>query len=280
MSDSPRIMGIVNASPDSFSDRQGPKPLEELVERALGLVEDGAAIIDVGGESGRTDTVAVPVEEEARRVVPLVERLAAAGVTVSVDTWRAPVADAALAAGATMINDVSGLSDDALARACAGGGASLVITHTAAPPKTKAFPRYGDVVEQVLGFLRERVEHAVALGVPRERIVLDPGIDLAKTPAESIELLRSMPRFAALGHTILLAVSRKDFVGAITGRAPAERDPGTLAAVAAGVDGGARLVRVHDVRGTSDFLRVRAALETGPADPDLVLADEMRREAV
>jgi dihydropteroate synthase len=275
----PVLMGIVNATPDSFSDRQGPKDVDELLARALALLEDGAAIVDVGGESGRTDTEPVPVEEEAERVVPLVERLAERGALVSVDTWRGPVARAALEAGAAMINDVSGLSDESIAVACADTGAALVITHTRAAPKTKAFPSYDDVVRDVRGFLEERMRAAVGLGVAPEQIVLDPGIDIAKTPAESVQLLRRLPELATLGRPLLLAVSRKDFVGALTERSPADRDAGTLAAVGAAVRGGARIIRVHDVRGARDYLRVHDALANG-ADQALELAAELRREAV
>ena len=275
----PVLMGVLNATPDSFSDEQRPKDPGELAERGHALVAEGAAIVDVGGESGRTDTVAVPVDEEAARVVPLVERLAGAGVLVSIDTWRAPVARRALAAGAAMINDVSGLADPELAGACAETGAALVITHTRTPPKTKAFPAYDDVVEEVAAFLGERVELARAQGVGEERLVLDPGIDLAKTPAESVELLRSLPRLAEHGLPLLLAVSRKDFVGALTGRPPAARDPGTLAAVGAALRGGARILRVHDVAGARDYLSVHAALEGG-AERSLELAEGLRREAV
>jgi len=272
-------MGIVNATPDSFSDRPGPKDPEELAERGLRLLADGAAIVDVGGESGRTDTEAVPVKEEIARVVPVVERLAEQGALVSVDTWRGPVASAALDAGATMINDVSGLSDESLVAVCAATGAALVITHTQAPPKTKAFPRYDDVVASVREFLGERMAAARAAGVEAGRIVLDPGIDLAKTPAESVELLRRLPELAALGRPLLLAVSRKDFVGALTDRPPAERDAGTLAAVGAAVEAGTRIIRVHDVAGARDYLRVRDALANG-AESSLALAAELRREAV
>jgi dihydropteroate synthase len=275
----PVLMGIVNATPDSFSDRQGPKDLDELVAHALRQIGDGAAIVDVGGESGRTDTEAVPVEEEIARVVPLVERLAAEGALVSVDTWRGPVASAALAAGAAMINDVSGLSDESIAGACADTGAALVITHTRAAPKTKAFPEYDDVVRDVKGFLEERMAAAEALGVVPDQIVLDPGIDLAKTPAESVELMRRLPELAALGRPLLLAVSRKDFVGALTERPPAARDAGTLAAVGAAVRGGARIIRVHDVAGARDYLRVHEALTEG-ADDTLELATELKREVV
>jgi dihydropteroate synthase len=198
---------------------------------------------------------------------------------VSVDTWRAPVARAALGAGAAMINDVSGLSDYGLAAECAERGAALVITHTRSAPKTKAFPRYDDVVRDVCEFLGERVTAARSAGVDEEAIVLDPGIDLAKSPAESIEVLRRLPEIAALGHPLLLAVSRKDFVGALTDRPPSARDAGTLAAVGAAVAGGARIVRVHDVAGARDYLLVHDALESG-ADGALELAPELRREVV
>jgi dihydropteroate synthase len=274
----PVLMGIVNATPDSFSDRQGPKHVDELRARARELLDGGAAIVDVGGESGRTDTEAVPVEEEIERVVPLVERLAADRALVSVDTWRGPVARAALAAGAAMINDVSGLSDESIASACADTGAALVITHTRSAPKTKAFPDYDDVVLDARGFLDERMRAAEALGVAPEQVVLDPGIDLAKTPAQSVELLRRLPEFAALGRPLLLAVSRKDFVGALTERPPAGRDAGTLAAVGAAVRGGARIIRVHDVAGARDYLRVHDALANG-TEGGLELAAALRREA-
>jgi dihydropteroate synthase len=275
----PVLMGIVNATPDSFSDRQGPKDVDELVARALEQLDDGAAIVDVGGESGRTDTEAVPVEEEIARVVPLVERLAAHGALVSVDTWRGPVARAALDAGAAMINDVSGLTDESIAVACADTGAALVITHTRAAPKTKAFPEYDDVVRDAHDFLEERMAAAGALGLAPEQIVLDPGMDLAKTPAQSVELLRRLPELAPLGRPLLLAVSRKDFVGALTERRPADRDAGTLAAVGAAVRGGAAIIRVHDVAGARDYLRVQEAL-TGGADSALELAADLKGEAV
>jgi dihydropteroate synthase len=154
-----------------------------------------------------------------------------------------------------------------------------VITHTLAPPKTKVYPHYDDVVGSVREFLSERMAAGRAVGLDDEQIVLDPGIDIAKSPAESVELIRRLPELVELGRPLLLAVSRKDFIGAVTERPPAARDAGTLAAVGAAVDGGAKIVRVHDVAGTHDFLRVRDALERG-ADSGLSLAPELRREAV
>lgn len=275
----PALMGIANATPDSFSDVQGDKPLETLVERAHALTAAGAAVVDVGGESGRTDRPAVSEREEIARVVPLIERLAGDGIAVSVDTWRAPVARAALDAGAVLVNDVSGLGDPDLARACTACGAGLVITHTRAAPKTKEFPEYDDVVADVVRFLAERAAVAADLGVAADRLLLDPGIDLAKTPAQSVELLRRLAEIESLGHPLLLAISRKDFVGAITGRVPGDRDAGTLAAVEPALDLEAgTLLRVHDVRGTADFLAVRAALR-GEREVAKRLEPSLLREA-
>lgn len=276
----PALMGIVNATPDSFSDVQGEKPLDALVERALELAAAGASIVDVGGESGRTDRQAVSVDEEATRVVPLVERLAAEGIAVSVDTWRAPVAHAALDAGAVLINDVSGLSDPEIASACAASGAGLVITHTRVAPKTRAYPTYDDVVADVVELLTERVGAAVERGVDREQLLLDPGFDIAKTPAESVELLRRLPELELFARPLLLAISRKDFVGALTGRRPRDRDPGTLAAVEPALDATVgSVLRVHDVAGVADFLAVRAALRGTAEAPTAPLDDALRRES-
>jgi dihydropteroate synthase len=275
----PLIMGIVNASPESFSDGGRWSTLDAQVARALELVEQGADLIDVGGESGVTGIAAVDPEEEQRRVVPVVERLAAEGVVVSVDTWKPPVARAALDAGAALINDVSGLRDPELADACAESAGALVVMHTRAEPKVKEFPDYDDVAADVVGFIRERVALARERGVEEERIVVDPGPDFAKTPAQTVAVLRALDQLSTLGRPILLAVSRKDFVGALTNRPPVERDAGTLAAIGAGVDAGAAIVRVHDVAATVDYLTVRAALSgQSEVDPDLRLAEALRRQ--
>ena len=278
ISGNPLLMGIVNASPDSFSDPGRHSP-QVLVERAQELAAAGAALIDVGGESGRTDTPAIAEDEEVSRVVQVIERLAAENLVVSVDTWRAPVADAALAAGAAMVNDMSGLADPGVAQACAEAGAALVITHTRVPPKRKGFPDYADVIEDVATLLRERADEARQRGVGEEQIVFDPGIDLAKTPAQSVELLRRLGELRALGRPLLLAISRKDFVGALTRRPPRERLAGTLASLDAAVDGGSAILRVHDVAAVRDYLRVRAALRGEiPVPADLRLDAALRRE--
>jgi dihydropteroate synthase len=273
----PLVMGIVNASPESFSDGGEVGSLKTQVERALSL---GADIVDVGGESGVTDRPPVPAEEEAARVVPLVERLSAEGVVVSVDTWKAPVARAAIEAGAAMINDVSGLIDPGVADACAESGAALVVMHTRARPKEKAFPGYDDVTADILAFLRERMAFARERGVTEEQLVVDPGPDFAKTPAETVEALRRLSDLRELGRPVLLAASRKDFVGALTGRSPADRLAGTLAAIGEGVTAGAAIVRVHDVSATRDFLTVRAALRGEVEVPrELRLDQHLRRQA-
>jgi dihydropteroate synthase len=269
----PLVMGIVNAGPDSFSDAVRLRTLDAQVAHALSLVADGADIVDVGGESGVTYTPATSAEVEIERVVPLVERLAAEGVAVSVDTWKAAVAEAAIAAGAAIVNDTSGLADLRLAELCAASGAALVVMHTRAAPKQEAFADYGgDVAADVVAFLEERCAAARAAGVADEQLVLDPGPDFAKTPGETVAVLRAIDRIAALGRPLLLAVSRKYFVGAITGRPPADRLAGTLAAVGWAADAGAAIVRVHDVAEVADFLRVRAVLrgeaEMPPFDRD------------
>jgi dihydropteroate synthase len=277
----PLVMGIANASPESFSDGASLGGVDVQAARALALRDAGADLIDVGGESGATDRPPVDADEEIRRVVPLVERLAADGVTVSVDTWKAPVARAAIAAGAAMVNDVSALSDPGVADACAESGAALVVMHTRVPPKVKDFPGYRDVVADVLELLRERIAAARERGVGEEQIVVDPGPDFAKTPAETVEALRRLRELRELGRPLLLAASRKDFVGALTGREPSARLAGTLAAIGEGVDAGASIVRVHDVRATRDYLTVRAALRGEREVPaDLRLDPALRREPV
>jgi dihydropteroate synthase len=236
------------------------------VEHALALVAEGADLIDVGGESGVTYTGVSDPDVEAARVVARGERRAAAGGGVAGDTWKAPVARAALDAGAQLLNDVSGLRDPELATLAAAAGAGLVVMHTRAAPKEERFHDYGgDVVGDVVAMLAELRDAAVARGVAPGRVIVDPGPDFAKTPAESVEVLRAVQR---IGAPWLAAVSRKYFVGAITGRPPAERLAGTLAAVGHAADHGAAIVRVHDVAATVDFLRVRAVLRGDAEIPE------------
>lgn len=278
----PLLMGVVNASPDSFSDDGSAQTLDRRVRLAHEVAGAGADILDVGGESARTGVPPVSAEEEIERVVPLVERIAGElGATVSVDTYKPPVAAAAIDAGAAIVNDVSGLRDPALADVCARTGAALVLMHTRAAPKQHLQDPdlYGDVMEDVLAFLRDRIELALAAGVVFEQLLLDPGPDFAKTPAQTVALLGDLDRLHALGRPLLMAISRKDFIGALTSRSPRERLAGTLAALAHGLDHGAHVFRVHDVAAAADFLAVRAAL-SGEFEPrgDLALAEELRYE--
>lgn len=271
----PALMGIVNANPDSFSDSVRLDALDDQVRHALALVADGASIIDVGGESGVTYTGISPDEVEAGRVVPLVRRLADEGIVVSVDTWKPAVAEAALDAGAAIINDVSGLRDARLAELCAQAGAALVVMHTRAAPKQEHFHDYaGDVARDVVAFLSDRCAAARAAGVGEDQLIVDPGPDFTKTPAETVASLRAIGDVNALGRPVLHAVSRKYFVGAITGRAPAERGAGTLAAVGWSADHGAAILRVHDVRATADFLAVRRVLDGDDPMPEFDAADD------
>jgi dihydropteroate synthase len=278
----PWLMGVVNATPDSFSDDGSHRTLDQRVELAQALLDAGAEIIDIGGESGRTDQPPVEPEEEIERVVPLIERVAGElGALVSVDTYKPAVAFAAIGAGAAIVNDVSGLRDPELADVCAGTGAGLVLMHTRAAPKDKLLDPTLDglVGADVKRFLRELISVAMAHGVSFEQLMLDPGPDFGKTPAQTVEVLRELPELHALGRPLLLAVSRKDFIGAITRRPPRERLAGTLAAIGHGADAGAHVLRVHDVADVADFLAVRAVL-AGEAEVEsgLRLTEELRRE--
>jgi dihydropteroate synthase len=278
----PWLMGIVNATPDSFSDAPGPKSVEDRVGLARSLLAAGADLIDIGGESGVTNRPAVTPEEEIARVVPLIERVSSGlGARVSVDTYKPAVARAAIAAGASIVNDVSGLRDPELAEVCADTGAGLVIMHTRAAPKQKLFDPSldGRTFADVEGFLRERIELAVARGMEPDQLMLDPGPDFGKTPAQTVEVLRRLPELHALGRPLLLAVSRKDFVGVIISRPPRARLAGTLAAVGHGVAVGVHVLRVHDVAQVAEFLAVRAVLEgERELEAKLRLSDELRWE--
>ena len=256
----PLVMGVLNTTPDSVSDSSHLTTLEEQLRHAERLVDAGADVVDVGGESGRTDRPATTPGEEMDRILPLIRGLRQRGIVCSVDTWRVSVAAAAVEAGAAIINDVSGLADPEMARLSSRTGAGLVIMHTRAAPKQEHFPVYDDIVDDVIGFLREKLAVARALGVAPQQVVVDPGPDFAKTPEESIEVLQRLGELSALERPVLLAVSRKYFVGMITGRPPHERLGGTPAAVARGVDAGAQIVRVHDVAEVVAYLDVRAAL--------------------
>ncbi|MEA2166868.1 MAG: dihydropteroate synthase [Solirubrobacteraceae bacterium] len=262
--DRPLIMGVLNATPDSFSDGGEHRTLDARLRRAEELLAAGADVLDIGGESNVTNRPAVAVEEELDRVGVLIERVVRElGALVSVDTYKPPVAEAAVSAGARIVNDISGLADPGLAQLCARTGAALVLMHTPVAPKQQSHDelRFADPADDVRAWLSGRMGLATECGVALEQLILDPGPDFGKTPAQTVAILRGLPLLATLGRPILLAASRKDFVGAITLRRPRERLAGTLAAIGYGVAAGASILRVHDVAEVRDFLAVRAVLE-------------------
>jgi dihydropteroate synthase len=262
VSGEPIIMGILNIGTDSVADSSRFEGVEQQIERGLELARAGATMIDIGVLSGRTDTEPIPVAEEAARFEPVVAALADAGVLVSVDSWRPAAIESALAAGAHLVNDTSGLIDPAVADLAAASGAGLVVMHTRARPKQEYFPAYvdADPVADVCALLEERVELALSRGVQPEQIVIDPGLDYAKAPQESIDVLRRLNELEVFGRPILLAVSRKYFIGMLADALPEDRLAGTIAAIEFGVSRGAQIVRVHDVAQVSQYLRLRAAL--------------------
>lgn len=257
------VMGIVNRTRDSFFDQGRTWDLPDAIAAGLAAARDGADLIDVGGVKFAPGAP-LPVAEEIERVVPLVAALRQelpAHVLLSVDTFHAAVARAAIDVGADLINDTTGLSDPEMPRTIAGTGASLVLTHSAARPR-EPYPRphYDDVVQEVREFLATRLERALEAGVARERIVLDPGPDLNKSTAQTLEVLRGWEEFSTLGLPLLAALSRKDFVGESLGLAKEERLEGSLAAAAWTMHRGARILRVHDVRASVRLVRMLEVL--------------------
>ena len=253
------VMAIVNRTPDSFHDRGRTFALDRAVEAVRAAAEAGADWIDIGGVPFAPGPE-VPAAEELDRVLPVVEAARDLAV-VSVDTYRPEVARAVIAAGAGVINDTSGLRDPAMAEAVAGTGATLVITHSLAAPRTRhPSPQYGDVVGEVTAFLRQRVELALSRGVRPEQIVVDPGHDLNKNTYHSLELTRRLDEVAAIGYPMLAAVSNKDFIGETLDAAQPDRLAGTIAAVVFCILRGARIVRVHDVGAAVDAVRMTEAM--------------------
>lgn len=253
-------MGIVNVTPDSFSD--GGRWLDPAAAIAHGraLAAEGADILDVGGESTRPGAAAVGAEEERRRVIPVVEALAADGLRVSIDTMKAEVAAAALDAGASFVNDVAALRDPGMLPLVAERGCDVCLVHMRGEPRTmQADPRYADVVDDVRAFLDERAQTAIEAGVAAERIVLDPGIGFGKTVEHNLVLLDRLDELVTLGFPVLIGTSRKSFLGTIAGRDTADRLPGTIATNVLALERGASIFRVHDVAAVRDALEVAAA---------------------
>lgn len=250
--DRPLIMGILNVTPDSFSDGGRFRSPESALRRGTAMAAEGADLIDVGGESTRPGAASVSAQEEIDRVLPVIEALRReTALPLSVDTTKAAVARAAVAAGAEFINDVSGLNfDPGMAAAAAESGAGLFLMHTRGrPEEMQRETRYADLLGEVIGYLREGLRRAADAGVPEEKLAVDPGIGFGKSAEGNLELLRRLPELRSLGRPVLLGTSRKSFIGRVIGQPdPEQRLAGTLATIALGVERGAQIFRVHDVR--------------------------------
>ncbi len=261
--DHPQVMGILNVTPDSFSDGGRWLQLDAALEQARRMVAEGAAIIDIGGESTRPGALPVDVEEELERVIPVIRRLASElPVPISIDTSKPAVMAAAVEAGAGMINDVYGLRAPGALETAAAAGVPVCIMHMQGEPRTmQAQPHYADVVEEVAAFLRSRVEACVAAGIPREKVLVDPGFGFGKNLDHNIALLKRLDRLCGLGGGLLVGLSRKSMLGQLCGVASAaERLHGSVAATVLAALGGANVIRAHDVGPTVQALKVVAAI--------------------
>jgi dihydropteroate synthase len=260
----PVVMGVLNVTPDSFSDGGRFVELRAAVDHARMMVDEGAAIIDVGGESTRPGAAPVETQEELRRVVPVIEHVARLPVLVSVDTSKPAVMRAAASAGASLINDVRALTEDGALEAAVETGCGVCLMHMQGEPRTmQKEPRYRDVTGEIRASLEARVEACVAAGIPRERIAIDPGFGFGKTAAHNLELLRRLTELTSGPQPVLVGLSRKSLVGTILGRNGADRLHGSLALAAVAVLQGARIVRAHDVAATVDAVKVANAVRTG-----------------
>ena len=263
-----RIMGVVNVTPDSFSDGGRYLAADAAIAHGLELEAEGAVILDIGGESTRPGAAPVPEDEELRRVMPVIEGLVAAGskAQLSIDTSKSGVAVRALAAGATLLNDVTAFrGDPEIADIAAAAGAECCLMHMLGDPRTmQDDPHYDDVVSDIKAFLEERMSFAIDKGIPEEKIMLDPGIGFGKTVAHNLELLRRLGELVELGRPVVIGTSRKSFLGKITGREVDDRIAATLATNVLAYERGARVFRVHDVAPVRDALAVTAATVTAP----------------
>jgi dihydropteroate synthase len=266
----PRVMGVLNVTPDSFSDGGEFYAREDALRRAEHLVEEGADILDIGGESTRPGAVPVSAGEEIDRVVPVIEAIRSrVSVPLSVDTSKPEVMRAAVGAGAGMINDVWALRKTGALEAAAGAGVPVCLMHMQGDPRTmQAAPRYADVLSEVRGFLQDRIAACSAAGIDSERLLLDPGFGFGKSLAHNLALLAGLEEICSLGRPVLVGLSRKSMIGAVTGRPIDERLPGSLAAAVLAVERGARLVRTHDVAATVDALRLVRALHAEGQDAE------------
>lgn len=257
----PKVMGIVNVTPDSFSDGGRYVSFSGAVDHAYRLVEDGAAILDIGGESTRPGAAEVGEQEELDRVLPVIEGLRGIAVPISIDTWKPAVMRAALEAGATMVNDVNALQADGALQVVAASDAAVCLMHKQGTPQSMQLrPHYDDVVLEVADFMRQRISAVLAAGIGRDHIVIDPGFGFGKSQAHNLALLRELGSFSELGLPLLAGLSRKSMLGAITGRDVNERLAASVAAALLAVQRGAAIVRVHDVRETADALKILNAM--------------------
>ncbi len=262
--DRPLLMGIVNATPDSFSDGGEAFASDDAVAKGLKLVDEGADIIDVGGESTRPGAEPVSIEEELRRIIPVVKALSEAGVCVSIDTRHAVVMEEALAAGADIVNDVTALSGDNRALdVVAHAGVPVILMHMQGEPGTmQTEPSYEDAPKEILDYLTRRVQACEAAGIERTKIAIDPGIGFGKTVQHNLEILKHLGIYDQLGLPVLLGVSRKSFIAKVTGvDDPKARVPGSIAAALAGIARGVNILRVHDVAATKQALDIWRAIE-------------------
>jgi dihydropteroate synthase len=261
------VMGVLNVTPDSFSDGGLFYDHERAIEHGMKLARDGADIIDIGGESTRPGSDPVPLEEEIRRVIPVIEALARElDVPISIDTCKAEVASRALDAGASMVNDVSALRfDPDMVRVVAERKVPVVLMHMKGTPKDMQLdPRYEDLISEILEFLEERVHFAESNGVPPEAIIVDPGIGFGKTVEHNLSIIKHLRRFKSLGKPVLLGTSRKSFIGKVLNVGVEEREEGTAATVVAGILNGADIVRVHDVAKILPAVRMADAIARAP----------------
>ena len=263
----PLVMGIVNVTPDSFSDGGLHLQRDAALAYARQLIDEGADILDIGGESTRPGAQPVNAQEEMDRVLPIIEALRGAPVPVSIDTCKPEVMQAAIAAGAQMVNDINALQDSAAMRVIAASQAAVCLMHKQGKPQTmQEQPHYQNVVAEVSAFLRERIAATQAVGISRMRIVIDPGFGFGKTLAHNLALLRELKKLTELGVPILAGLSRKSMLGALTGQEVGQRLPASLAAALSAVERGANIVRVHDVRATVDALKVWNAVNGATQD--------------
>lgn len=264
----PRVMGILNVTPDSFSDGGRYLTADDAMRQAERMIAEGADLLDIGGESTRPGAQAVSLTEEMDRVLPVVERLSQNFDTpISVDTSKPDLMRAAVTAGASMINDVTALSEPGAIAAVAAGGVPVCLMHMQGEPRTmQASPQYDDVVADIIKYLTERIAACEAGGIPRSRLLVDPGFGFGKTIEHNLQLLRGLEAFRTLGVPLLVGISRKSMLGVVTGRPVEERLPASIAAAVIAIERGARIVRVHDVAATVDAVAIWQATMDGCVD--------------